>query len=73
MKAEAEYTDTYHGEANYAWVEKAESEADTKLKIVREIKAKFNLTGVRCRRHDMGDEIWLYPQGMCRVVFIYFR
>lgn len=71
MKARAEYTDTYAGEANYNWCRRCEVEGKSLLSIVRQVKAEFGLTGVKCRRHNMGDELWLYPSNMCRVVFIY--
>lgn len=71
MKATAEYTDTYGGEANYSWCNRCAVEGDSDLSIVRKVKAEFGLTGVRCRREHLGDEIWLYPANMCRVVFIY--
>lgn len=70
-KIKAEYTDTYAGEANYSWCRVANIEPASKLAIVRRVKAEFGLSGIRCRRYDHGDQIWLYPSGMCRVVFIY--
>lgn len=72
MKARAEYTDTFGGEANYSWVNRCEVEANTERGIVQKVKAEFGLTGVRCKRNELGDEIWLYPQGEATVVFIYF-
>lgn len=72
MQAKAEYTDTFGGEANYCWVERTEVSAKSERGIVQKVKADFGLTGVPCRRIDMGDEIWLYPRNSCTVVFIYF-
>jgi hypothetical protein len=65
-----EYTDTFGGEANYCWVKRGELHATTDLSRVREAKAAVGLSGVRCRREDLGDMIALYPYGICRVLFI---
>lgn len=66
----AEYTDTYGGDANYSWVERAKINAKSMLAAVRQAKKQFGLNGVRCRRVDLGETVALYPQGMARVVFI---
>jgi hypothetical protein len=73
LQASVEYTDTYGGEANYSWVHRKEIQAKTERGLVRKAKAELGLTGVRCRRVDFGDEIWLYPRGFNTVAFIYFN
>lgn len=69
----AEYTDTYAGEANYGWVRRATFELPanaTDLQIVRAAKKRLGLAGVRCTREDMGDTIVLRPLGSCTVLFV---
>ena len=75
MKAYAEMTDTYGGEANYCWVRRAECDADgaSDLAIVRRIKRQLGIEGVRCTRETCGETIVLKPVGACVVVFIDFR
>ena len=58
MQFEIEYTDTFGGEANYLWVRRAT------------IEAALGLTGLRCRRSDLGETLALYPVGMCTVLFV---
>ena len=62
-----EQTDTFGREANYSWVKRW----NTKKELTNLLAKKLaGLTGVRCRREDMGDLIALYPVGYCQVVFI---
>ena len=74
MKVFAEFTDTYGGEANYAWVRKARFEAPDNLSdraIVRRAKKALGVEGVRAtRRENYGDQIWLWGLGGCTVLFI---
>lgn len=74
MKWEVEYTDTFGGEANYAWVKRAEfdlPEDASDLAAVRKAKALLGLNGVRCRRDEMGEEtIRLVPYGTNTVLFV---
>jgi hypothetical protein len=68
-----EMTDTFGGEANYAWVKRRSfraSRALSDLALVRRAKMLMGITGISCRRLDMGDAIALYPCGSCTVVFI---
>jgi hypothetical protein len=68
-----EYTDTFGGEANYSWVKRKELRVPdglSELALVRRAKAWAGLTGVPCRRVDLGDLIALYPHGSCTVLFI---
>ena len=73
MKWEAEYTDTFGGEANYAWVRRVEfelPESASDLAAVRKAKALLGLENVRCNREEMGDTITLRPYGSCTIAFI---
>ena len=75
MKVSVEYTDTFGGEANYAWVRRTDLtpddvDLDNERAVVRWAKAWAGLTGVRCDREDYGDTIILRPRGMCTVLFI---
>ena len=74
MKVSLEYTDTFGGEANYAWVRRTDLpndvDMDGKRAVIRWAKAWAGLTGVRCDREDYGDTIILRPRGMCTVLFI---
>ena len=75
MRAYAEMTDTFGGEANYSWVRRSECEADgaSDFAIVRRIKRQLGLGGVRCTREILGETIVLRPVGACVVIFIDFR
>ena len=69
-----EYTDTFGGEANYAWCKRVELDLPDTVKdrtLVRKAKEALGLTGVPCRREELGGEtIALYPRGSNTVVFI---
>lgn len=66
-----EYTDTFGGEANYAWVRRGTVRARSMLGAVRAAKRAVGLSGVRCRRDDYGDSVDLRPHGMCVVLFVF--
>jgi hypothetical protein len=73
MKFQTELTDTFAGEANYSWVKRAEfslPDDATDRAIVTRAKAELGLTGVRCRRTDLGETMELRPYGSCIVAFI---
>ena len=73
MKWEAEYTDTFGGEANYAWVRRVEfelPESASDLAAVRKAKALLGLENVRCNREEMGDTITPTPYGRPTIAFI---
>lgn len=68
-----EYTDSFGGEANYAWAYRKTLElpADiSDLALVRRAKAAMGLTGTRCKRSSHSDTIELRPVGTCTVCFI---
>jgi hypothetical protein len=73
MKFQVELTDTFAGQANYSWVRRAEfslPDSATDRAIVSRAKAELGLTGVRCRRTDLGETMELRPCGSCTVAFI---
>lgn len=72
-KYSVEHTDTFCGEANYSWctretIELPDDASD--LAIVRKAKRAIGLSGVKCRRIELGETIELRPYGHCSVVFI---
>lgn len=70
---DVEYTDTFGGEANYSWVRRygITGEGKTDRQIIREAKRLVGLTGVPCRKADMGGSGFaLYPRGHNTVLFI---
>ena len=74
MKAQVELTDTFGGEANYSWVKRAEFVCDgmTDRQIERKAREEIGLTGVRCKREDLGDMVAWYPHNSCTVAFLTF-
>jgi len=70
-----EYTDTFGGEANYAWVERHTLEIPedaSNRTIMRRAKAAVGLTGVRGTKEDWGDMIRFKPHNMNTVMFVTF-
>lgn len=68
----AEYTDTFGGEANYAWVRRVEWRApDTASNraLIRRAKRELGIGG-RHRVEDFGDCLAIYPRNTCTVLFI---
>lgn len=66
-------TDTFGGEANYAWARRGEidlPEGASDLALVRRVKKALGMEGVRCRKEEWGDTLVLRPIGRCLVVFI---
>lgn len=70
-----EHTDSFGGQANYAWVNRQTVELPTYATdraIVRAGKAALGLTGVRCRTSHLGgcEGFELRPYGSSTVAFI---
>lgn len=66
-------TDTFGGEANYAWARRGEielPEGASDLALVRRVKKALGMEGVRCHKEEWGDTLVLRPIGQCVVVFI---
>lgn len=72
---ECEHTDTFSGEANYAWVDRASVEAREGLEeraLGRLFKAALGLTGVRGRTYWHGDDWEFRPYRSATVAFARF-
>jgi len=70
---QAEYTDTFGGEANYCWVRRAEFQLPSNASqaaIMRAAKAALSLTGAKGRTHNMGEGYEFRPSGSCTVLFV---
>ena len=68
---EAEYTDTFGGEANYCWVRRATLEMPCGLSdraIMRRVKRELGLSGMRGRVENYGDEWTFKPWGRCTIM-----
>lgn len=74
MNIRFEYTDTYGGESNYSWVERATYEGPnpnpSDLALVRAAKKWAGWNGHPARVENMGNLIAIYPRGACVVIFI---
>ena len=70
-----EYTDTFCGEANYAWVKRFEltvpEELSTKT-IMRIAKELCGLAGVRGQWYECSDSLKFIPANSNTVLFITF-
>ena len=72
-----EYTDTFGGEANYAWVRKATFSAPddaSRAMLLRRAKAALGLSGLRMRVTAEWETflgIEARPYGMCTVLFVF--
>ncbi len=76
MEYEAQWTDTYGGEANYSWVKYATIKANGDVSdcaILRRAKSALGLTGLKGRTYYHGDMIEFRPYRMCCVMFIHAR
>jgi len=68
-----EYTDTFGGDANYSWVQRASFEVTDNAPesaIIRRAKKGHGLNGMPCRKVDLGGLIALYPRNSCTVLFV---
>jgi hypothetical protein len=69
-----ETTDTFGGEANYAWVRRSLvcTPADTetyRTRVIRMLRSAAGLTNVRAKFSDLGDLIEWRHSGACIVTF----
>ena len=68
-----EATDTFGGEANYSWAQRAIFEMDASVSdktLVRRAKKWAGINGVKSRVENYGDMLAIYPQGICQVIFV---
>lgn len=73
MKMHIEYTDTFGGEANYAWVRRAEIDvADdaSDQAIIRAAKSALGISGRHRKVSHNPDCLELRMVGECTVIFI---
>lgn len=71
VKLSLEKTDTFAGEANYCWVNRAVIECqDTQWHISRAVKEWAGWTGIKCELTDYGDTQEYRPRGICQVLFV---
>jgi hypothetical protein len=76
MKVNYERTDTFGGEANYSWVDRGTIELKddaSDIQIVRAVKEKMEMSGVKCDRVWSHNGITLKPRGVCQIIFISFE
>jgi hypothetical protein len=67
------YTDTFGGEANYAWVSRVTikcADNASQRAIMRKAKDALGLTGVRGTTEQDGDGYIFRPHGFCTILFI---
>lgn len=68
-----EVTDTFAGEANYAWVRRYSFDAPdnaTDAAIMRRAKREAGYSGVRGKRGEFGDTLEFRPYRACIVMFV---
>lgn len=74
-KFEIEVTDTFGGEANYAWVRRGEAELPERASNRAVIKSVRRLAGwptsVRVSIYRLGDSWEVRPRGLNQVAFVY--
>ena len=71
-----EVTDTFGGEANYAWVERSKLRVPddiSDLALVRRIKSAAGYSGIRGRATVMGDSVEIRFPSRCIVIFANVR
>lgn len=75
VKVRAEYTDTFAGEANYSWCNRQDMEFPSGIsdrEVMRQVKARMGITGMRGRTHNFGDFIEFRPYRCATILFISF-
>lgn len=73
MTVTVTHTDTFCGEANYAWANTHEFEewsGAARRTLVMRAKQECGLTGVRCDVDDYGDQLTIRPRGLCQIIFV---
>ncbi len=73
IEYQAEYTDTFGGEANYSWVTRisfwAPDTASDRM-LIRRAKAAMGLSGVRGKTTNFSTMLEFRPHGMATVMFV---
>ena len=70
MKVMIEYTDTFGGEANYAWCSRETITVSSDKGLMRRAKRLMGLSGVRGRTYDRGDLIEFRPYRIATILFV---
>lgn len=73
LSISCELTDLFCGEANYSWVVRETFSlppGSSDLMIIRAAKRALGLSGIRCRKEDLGSSWALFPAGSLTVAFI---
>jgi hypothetical protein len=76
IKVAVTQTDTFGGEANYAWANRYEfaiSSEASQRNIVRKAKSLAGMTGVKSDTYDYGDSFTIKPRGYNQVIFVDFE
>lgn len=76
MKVVVTHTDTFGGEANYAWANSYEfaiHKTASQRNIVRKAKSLAGMTGVKADTYDYGDGLTIKPRGYNQVIFVDFE
>lgn len=71
-----EVTDTFGGQANYAWVQRSKLRVPggiSDLALVRRIKSVTGYSGIRGRTYVSGDSVEIRFPGRCVVIFANVR
>ena len=76
MKINIEHTDTFGGESNYAWVNRATAELPdnaTDAQVKRAAKKALGLSGIRGAWSSWGEMLSFVPSRFNEIVFITFE
>ena len=72
--AHIEVTDTFGGEANYCWVKRGTTKAQSRRGIINAVKDLAGWTGwCRVKVEDWGDTMVVRPtdtSGVCQIAFV---
>lgn len=76
MKVVVTQTDTFGGEANYAWANRYEfaiNQNASQRNITRKAKALAGMTGVKADTYDYDTGLTIKPRGYNQVIFVDFE
>jgi len=76
MKVVVTQTDTFGGEANYAWANRYEfaiNQNASQRNIIRKAKALAGMTGVKADTYDYDTGLTIKPRGYNQVIFVDFE
>jgi hypothetical protein len=72
-----EVTDTFGGEANYCWVRRGTTRANSRRGLIKAAKELAGWTGwCRVNVEDFGDQLVIRPtasSGVCQIAFVTWR